>query len=457
MHLYTASLRWTAAVGILLVALYAGGLAWAFETKSYNVWGSMLVGPLVLVVDIVLLVWVSRRVADRWLIRVMSAGLALKVLGSAARYYFAFVVYGGAADANRYSDYASFAYRYWRRGFLVWDVPAGGIVGTPFMDVLTTAVYTVTGPSPIAGFLVYASFAYWGAYLIYRAFCIAVPDGNHRRYALLLFLLPSMLYWPSSIGKESFLMLTIGATALGGAKFFAKRPGALPILAVGLAGTLLVRPHFAALMVAGMFVGQLFRPLGKQAIEIFPRIGGVVAIILVGAFVVGQSAEFLGIDTITTESVGQELETAGENTQQGGSEFTPVPLTSPLGLPASLVTVLFRPFPWEAHNIQVLATSLEGLFLMGLLVASWRQLKQVPRLIRTNPYVTFCLAYTLFFIWAFSSFGNFGILTRERILVMPFFLILVALPLGPEVRAGRTGEVNSTDEVSTGEVNSRGS
>ncbi len=39
-----------------------------------------------------------------------------------------------------------------------------------------------------------------------------------------------------------------------------------------------------------------------------------------------------------------------------------------------------------------------------------------------------CLIYTLVFVYAFSTFANFGILTRERVMVLPFVLVLFALP-----------------------------
>ena len=47
---------------------------------------------------------------------------------------------------------------------------------------------------------------------------------------------------------------------------------------------------------------------------------------------------------------------------------------------------------------------------------------------RRNPYVTFAVVYVAAFIWAFSGFGNFGILARQRVLMLPFFLVLLALP-----------------------------
>ena len=73
---------------------------------------------------------------------------------------------------------------------------------------------------------------------------------------------------------------------------------------------------------------------------------------------------------------------------------------------------------------------------------AWRcrdRLRSLPRLIRTQPYVAFCLTYTLLFVVAFSSFANFGILTRQRVQVFPFVLVLLALPLVP----GRIGRKRS--------------
>jgi hypothetical protein len=38
------------------------------------------------------------------------------------------------------------------------------------------------------------------------------------------------------------------------------------------------------------------------------------------------------------------------------------------------------------------------------------------------------LTYTLLFCLVFSAFQNFGILARERVMVYPFVLVLLALP-----------------------------
>jgi hypothetical protein len=227
---------WAAVAGALLVVAYIGALAWALQTQSYNIWGSMLLVPALVAVNIPLLVAAGRRESDSWFARLILYAFGLKLVGSAARYAVAYLLYDGYADALGYSRFASAWHEMWRAGMVVWEVPDDGVTGTAFIRLVTTALYTVIGPSAIGGFLVFACFAFWGTYFMYRAFRIAVPEGDHRRYALLLFLLPSVLYWPSSIGKEAWLMFWIGMVALGAAKFYARQRGASILLAAGLDG-----------------------------------------------------------------------------------------------------------------------------------------------------------------------------------------------------------------------------
>jgi hypothetical protein len=413
--------------GVVVGAGAAAVFAWAVSTNSYNVWGAVIVVPVVVAVNL-LLIWqvAQRNAAEPRLGRLLGFAFAAKMLGTLARYAVAYVVYNGQADAERYNLFAAHNFRAWREGQIAFEW--NDARGTKAMELITTALYTVTGPTTLAAFFVYASFAFWGAYLMYRAFRVALPDGNHTRYAALVLFLPSMLFWPSSIGKESWLMLFVGVTALGAAKFFAHERGAYALLAAGAVGASLIRPHVAVLLFASLLVAQLFRPATSQATGILLKIGGVAVMGVAAWVLTQQSAAFLGTEDISLEGISSTLAEADRRSTQGGSAFTPVSMSNPLGFPAAAVTVLFRPFPFEAHNLQMLMTSVEGVFLLGLTIASWPRLRRLPSLLRHNPYVVFALVYVTGFIVAFSSFGNFGILARQRVLMLPFFLVLLALP-----------------------------
>ena len=103
---------------------------------------------------------------------------------------------------------------------------------------------------------------------------------------------------------------------------------------------------------------------------------------------------------------------------------------------------MFRPYPTEAHTAQGVASAFEGVFLILLTLFSIRRLMKVPKEMVSTPYIMFALVYTLVFVWAFSSIGNFGILVRQRVQVYPLFLVLLALPKPPRQRknipAGRS-------------------
>lgn len=413
-------------VGVVFVIAYAVALAWALEARSYNVWGSLLLAPIIGVVNAVLIWRVGKREDDRWVVGLMGTGFVLKMLGSFARYFQVFVIYGGVGDAMRYNNYATSQHVLWRQGFFVWT-PQGKI-GTQNLELVTTAVYTIIGPAPLAGFLVFASLAYWGVYLLYRAFRTALPNGNHRLYAAAVFLLPSILFWPSSIGKEAWLMLWVGATALGTAKLFARQSGAWTLLVLGALGTSMIRPHMTVLLVAAILVAQAFRPT-QEAIGLVSKAFGVLVLIGVVVIFTTQSAQFLGIEDLSVDAVTGSVEWAGGQTETGGSAFTPVPLSDPLGVPMAFITMLFRPFLWEAHGAPMLLQSLEGLLMAWLFWRYRSSLRQLPRLMRENPYVTFAVVFVIAFTLAFAGFGNFGILARQRTLMLPFVLVVLALPV----------------------------
>lgn len=61
-----------------------------------------------------------------------------------------------------------------------------------------------------------------------------------------------------------------------------------------------------------------------------------------------------------------------------------------------------------------------------LFIRHWRRLGNfLPR--RRAPYLAFVATYRLLFIIAFSNFGNFGILARQRAQLLPFVLVLLAI------------------------------
>ena len=135
----------------------------------------------------------ARRERDPSLVNLLVAALLLKLFGSLVRYWVAVAFYDSNADAFEYHRVGvDLAMRFRAGNF---DTGLASLSGTDFISFFTGIVYTITGPSIFAGFLLYSWLAFGGMFYLYRAFTIAIPDGRKRSYARLLFFMPSMLYW----------------------------------------------------------------------------------------------------------------------------------------------------------------------------------------------------------------------------------------------------------------------
>ena len=190
--------------GVVIIASYVTLTAWAATGATYEVWSALLFIPLLLLVSLPMLARAGARDPDPRFIRLLVLAFVLKCFSTVARYLMAFVLYDGVADASLYDTEGERLAEQYRDGNF--DAEIGRrFVGTGFIRVFTGAIYTVTGPSIYVGYAVYGWLGFWGLYFLYRAFRVAVPDGDAHRYALLVLFLPSMLFWPSGLGKEAFM------------------------------------------------------------------------------------------------------------------------------------------------------------------------------------------------------------------------------------------------------------
>ncbi len=408
----------------------------------------LLAGPLLMVLTIPIAVRIARRDADPSLVTLLLVALAVKLVGSLVRYYVAVDVYAGLGDSVAYYHAGRVLGPAFRS--LNFDVMTGRIPGTGFIEVVTGVVYAVTGASRLIGSLVFAWLCMLGQILCWRAFRIGVPDGDSKRYAILILFFPSMIYWPSSIGKEAWMILSIGVTAYGVARLVRHRRWGIPVTVLGVAAATMVRPHVALLLLAGIFAAILVaRPSERSTMAPLVRLVTIAVVVVAAVVVLNETESLLGVESLNQESVQATLSGTEARTAQGSSSFEPVVVNSPFDVPAAAATVLFRPLPIEAGNAQMLLTSAEGLALAALIVLSWRRLASIPSTLRSSPFVMFALVFIVLFVCTFSSFANYGILARQRTQVLPFLFVLLALPALPP-RFGRRASPLGADAADGG-------
>jgi hypothetical protein len=360
----------------------------------------------------------------------VATALGAHLVGSLLRYFIIQAVYHGVADANGYYG----AGKVFAPLFRSLQFPAlkSPYFGTPFVNWTTGILFALIGATMLGGFVVHSALAFVGGWYFYKAFRVAFPDGDHRLFAILLFFLPSMWYWPSSLGKDSLVVLFLGLAVYGFALLFSGQlfrgfvPGG-----IGLLGSFMIRPPIATAVMVAASAAFLLRPARRQSPQItaLTWLVTVPLLSLAAFFTITHSATYLGSGNAI--DAFQQAQSTEFHTGLIGSNFTPPNALSPTGFPLAVITTNFRPFPWEAGGLFPTLTSLEGVLLGILILSRRRQILGGFRRWRSNGMVLFAGAAFLAFSIILASLANFGLLARQRTQVLPFLFMLICMVAKP--------------------------
>ena len=182
--------------------------------------------------------------------------------------------------------------------------------GTPFIRLVTGLIYIVTKPTIFGGFVVFSWLSFLGLFFFYKAIVVGFPEANHRRYAYLVFFLPSMLYWPSSIGKEAWISFGLGLASYGVALILRHQPLGYPVAGLGLLATAGPRPHITVLCTVALGMAYVLRRRSWSDSTLGPvsKVVGIVVMLAAGVVVVSKAAAFFEVDSVTSGSVDSVFE-----------------------------------------------------------------------------------------------------------------------------------------------------
>ena len=367
-----------------------------------------------------------------WLVRVMTIGLVLHLLAAPGQIFVVDHLYHGVSDWIRYTHQGSILGPDFRHfNFTTAGANVRGIVNDGSVSIATGIVMAIVGVNELATFLVFSWVSFVGAIFFYRAFSLTFRGANHRRYALMLFLLPSLIFWTADVSKESIMMLALGLTAYGAAKILARSPGGFALVVPGVTIGVLVRPNELLLILAGFAVAMMVPTAAVRK-----RLGGIrrlLSIALLAALLmvsVYLTVRYLHGGTSSLQQTNTNNQGAGLGFGSSGIPYS----TSPATYPRDIYEVLFNPLLFNAHGFGELVAALENTAVIGLILISLRNIRMVPRAAFARPYVMLCLVYTLTFMYAFAALGNLGLIERERIMMFPFMLVLLCIPRTPKGR-----------------------
>ena len=417
---YALVVKLFALLSILTCPFWLGMLFFS-SPRDYSYTSSLICVPLLAIACAAAVGHVTQ--SDPYLRQLLLTGLIAHVAASGIFLSIAFYIFGGAADA----------FHYWTVGLQLADdfhVVGWSAFHAPYwssnlINNICGVMSLLIGDALPTLFIIFAFVALWGAYFFYRAFTIAFPDGDRWLFGLLVILSPSILFWSSSPGKDALGQFFIGVTCYGFARLN-QRPGVRGVLlcAVGLGGVLLVRAHIAAMLAISMTFSYVVGGSGHKGATRVMRFF-LIPLFLGGAyFVVSQAKNFLVDVSGENASSGiKEANSITKNSQIGGSA-----INEGMSLPVRIAEspfLMFRPFPWEARNAMGLAASVES---TGWLLLCWVRRRQAWSALRhwRDPYLSFSLMYVAVFSVLFAgAVSNFGILMRQRIMMLPVALMLI--------------------------------
>ena len=383
----------------------------------------------------VLLTWLAARLLEsmrrqlsghRFLLSLVVIGLALRAGGARAKYQVTYTIYHRSADAFRYQDEARIVALQMRDHLVLPGDFHFHRPGTDFVTWVLAGFYRCFGAHLALGTMMFVLAAFSGVCCLLIVARDWLPAAGLQMFAIPLMLMPSLWFWPSSIGKEAWISAAIGLMTLGISRLV--RGSADVRLVVGLViatgMALMVRPHVVLLAAcAWLPVCLLVRSPG---FAIRSRAG-----IAVGAVVVAMLALVMirwGFSDSVSGPAGAAsgmLEMASSETAIGGSAFAASPITSVTSVPGGVWAVLGRPHLGEAHGWLQVLTAIELMATMAWCLVVIHPRRLLTRLCR-NPLVAFAAVYVLGFVFAFSRIANFGILARQRVQLWPMLFLVVA-------------------------------
>lgn len=289
-------------------------------------------------------------------------------------------------------------------------------LGTVFTDQFVRFLKVDLGASYLDCFLFFQAIGFAGLTILVRVIGeIQEKVGNveHRRYLGLLFF-PSVNFWTAAVGKDAPLFFSISLSTWAILNF-RKR---IVFFCAALGVMTLFRPHIALMAAAAVAGASSF----GSSISVGRRLGllAVSAAALAVGMVAVQS-EF-GVDVTSTSSVTSFLDKQNEiyATVSGSTSLGNAPY------PVRVLSLLFRPFFFDAKNAMAIVASLENVAVLLAFFFLIRHIRDIRQLARHVFFIRYVLLLTLFILGSLTLvYYNVGLGLRQRVMAFPTFASLL--------------------------------
>lgn len=288
--------------------------------------------------------------------------------------------------------------------------------------------------------LIFSTFSFLGLWKLFEAFAAVYPPIK-RKIALACLFIPSVVFWSSTILKDTICITCLGFIVHSAFNFLFFKSGKSDFVKIIVFGFILFLTKYyiafalfpALLMLAILtYRKRVENPILRQMIV-------PVLIIFTGVilyFSMPLIEDMLG--EIALEKVSEDITAKRKNFEmvqerEGGAFFEVGEIDpSPAGLlrisPKIINAVFFRPYLWEASSAIIMISALESAVFLSLFIYTF--FKNGParfflQIFRDN-ILLFCIFFSLVFAFFVGlSTPNFGSLVRYKIPSIPFYCIVL--------------------------------
>ena len=283
--------------------------------------------------------------------------------------------------------------------------------GTNFVITFTSLFTKYLGFNYLNTALIYNIFGSLGLVVFYKILKPYIIKLGKLWFFILFF--PSMSLWSSLLGKDSISFLAVCLFL----KSVTEKQTRKLTFTIAFLLMFMMRPHIAIIMVISFIIYFIIKSKTHIALK------ALTLPIIVGATIIGFKfvQQYLGIDGLSLDSLSDYVDKRQGYNQEGGSSLD----ISSMSFPMQMFTYVFRPLPFEAHNIQALVTSIENtFFLLVVIYFSYKSNFNFNAYFKKENLWLFIYFFTVCSMLAVTT-ANLGIATRQKWMFMPIFIYLL--------------------------------
>jgi len=281
--------------------------------------------------------------------------------------------------------------------------------------------YALTDAPPGFTYAINGALGFWGMLALLEILCRSTGCTRVPWWVVVMTVgLPSAVYWTTANMKEGpvlwgiCMMLGFGTRVRGPSS----RSQSVLLPLAGFLTTAFLRPHIAAAWLGSIATSHLI--CRKKIVPaVFCGAGIVIAFFLLQIVAPEHmaSAQEDGVTAMMSERY--------EYRYDGGSAIYRSHPVIPVA--SGLMLILFRPLPYECEDMRATLAGAEVWLMSSVLLWGWVVRRNYRRAL-SIPLVVTSLIATIGLSFFFSYMFNMGLMARQRIQVLPAFVVLAAVP-----------------------------